>query len=43
MERYNKNGIGYAEGFALQAIDMKYYMEIKQMEYKAKSSKLYLI
>ena len=43
MERYTKNGIGYAEGFALQAIAMKYSMEIKQMEYKAKSSKLNLI
>ena len=43
MERYTKNGIGYAEGFELQAIAMKYSMEIKQMKYKAKSSKLNLI
>lgn len=43
MERYTKNGIGYAEGFALQAIAIKYSMEIKEMKYKAKSSKINLI
>ena len=40
MERYTKSGVGYAEGFALQAIAMKYSMEIKQMKYGAKSYKL---
>ena len=43
MKRYTRNGIGYAEGFALQAIAIKYSMEIKKMEYKPKSSKINLI
>lgn len=42
-KRYTRNGIGYAEGFALQAIAIKYSMEIKEMEYKPKSSKINLI
>ena len=43
VERYTKSGVGYGEGFALQAIAMKYSMEIKQMKYRAKSSKINLI
>ena len=43
MERYTKNGVGFAEGFALQAIAIKYSMGMKQIKYKAKSSKINLI
>jgi len=33
MKRYSREGVGYAEGFAIQALAIRYNIDIKQMEW----------
>lgn len=35
MERYSREGVGYAEGFAIQALAIRHNIDIKQMEWVA--------
>jgi len=35
MERYSREGVGYAEGFAIQALAIRYNIDIKKMKWVA--------